>query len=331
MYHGRFKKTHYEAGYRYGQLLKTKGKKLNSCPTFPIDQERIKFGQECIEVYKQYYPEIVEEVRGIADGNETDFSFLSALIFTMYCYDVHNRCSCFACKNKDNIIFGRNSDFLVSIEKLYMNVLYDLDNSYSFNGNTTSFVEIEDGINEYGLAIGLTFIPIAKVKAGFNVGILVRYLLEKCQNVEEAIKEIYRLPIASGGTLTMIDKTGNMVVVELSSEQINIITPSDNYVCATNIFVSDEMKKYNLVGFDNWRAEERYQTLSEALSKHDYSIHFAKDLLSGTYGFICQYDRKTNADTVWSVVYDIQQKQVFRVEGNPSRKQFEIDRRWQLK
>ena len=74
------------------------------------------------------------------------------------------------------IIFGRNSDFLVDLEKLYMNCLYKLDNVYSFNGNTTAFVEIEDGINEYGLAIGLTFI-YPKV---INVGILVRYLLQRC-------------------------------------------------------------------------------------------------------------------------------------------------------
>ena len=42
---------------------------------------------------------------------------------------------------------------------------------------------------------------------------------------------------------------------------------------------------------------------------------------------MCQYDRKTGADTVWSVIYDIQNLKVYRVEGNPSRKQFEEDKR----
>ena len=42
---------------------------------------------------------------------------------------------------------------------------------------------------------------------------------------------------------------------------------------------------------------------------------------------MCQYDRKTNADTVWSVIYDIKNKKIYRVEGNPSRKQFKEDTR----
>ena len=38
------------------------------------------------------------------------------------------------------------------------------------------------------------------------------------------------------------------------------------------------------------------------------------------FGFMCQYDRKLDADTVWSVIYDIKNKKIYRVEGNPSRK-----------
>ena len=37
MYHGRFKGTHYEAGYKWGALLNKNGKKLNSCPTYEVD------------------------------------------------------------------------------------------------------------------------------------------------------------------------------------------------------------------------------------------------------------------------------------------------------
>ena len=36
---------------------------------------------------------------------------------------------------------------------------------------------------------------------------------------------------------------------------------------------------------------------------------------SGKYGFMCQYDRKTDADTAWSVIYDIKNNEIFRVEG----------------
>ena len=37
----------------------------------------------------------------------------------------------------------------------------------------------------------------------------------------------------------------------------------------------------------------------------------AAALLSGRYGYICQYDRKTGKDTVWSVIYDVKNKRIF--------------------
>lgn len=303
MYHGRFQGTHYEAGFRYGALIKKKGVVLNTCPTFPIDDERIAFGKKCVDEVKKYYPEIIDEIKGLADGNEASYAFLSALIFSMYCFKVETHCSCIAYNDGESIIFGRNSDFLVSLEKQNMNVLYRLDNVYAFTGNTTAFIEIEDGINEYGLAIGLTFVPIEQVKPGFNIGVLTRFLLEKCKTVKEALVYIKELPIASGGTLTMADSNGDLVVAELSPEEISIIHPNNNSVFATNVFTSSKMKSYNLPNYDNWRAEERFEAIKEALAKNSLSLEFVKNLLSGKYGFICQYDRKKNADTVWSVIY----------------------------
>lgn len=331
MYHSRFKGNHYNAGYKYGALLKTHNKKLDSCPTFPIDSKRIEFAKKCIPLYKENYPEILEEIEGIVDGNETNREFLLTMLLSMYCYDVDNKCSCFAFVNEDNIIFGRNSDFLVSLEKLYTNVIYKLDNVYSFTGNTTALVEIEDGINEYGLSVGLTFIASHTVKPGLNSGMLVRYLLEKCRTVDECIDSLKKLPIATAQTLTIADSDGKIVVIECNCDEINIIN-NDTNVFATNIFMSEKMKKYNIINFDNWRALERYETIKNAFdSKEMYSLDFAKNILSGEYGFICQYDRKTNADTVWSVIYDIKNKKIYRVEGNPSRKRFIEDIRFKFK
>lgn len=93
------------------------------------------------------------------------------------------------------------------------------------------------------------------------------------------------------------------------------------------------MKEYNNYHVDNWRAEERYFTSYNALkeNRNNFSIKLTKDILSGKYGFMCQYDRKTNADTVWSVIYDIKNKKIYRVEGNPSRKQFKEDKRMKFK
>ncbi len=194
---------------------------------------------------------------------------------------------------------------------------------------------MEDGINEYGLAVGLTFIYPTIIKAGFNAGMLVRYLFEKCKTTDEAISLLKSVPIASQQTLTIVDRIGNIVVVECNCEEIEIIRPTKdgNFVTTANEFNSIRMKKFNNYEVDNWKAEERYSVSYNTLIKYknNYSFGLIKNILSGNFGFMCQYDRKTDADTVWSVIYDIKNNDIFRVEGNPKRKTFKKDTRLKFK
>ena len=335
MYHGRFRGSHYEAGYKWGALLNKRGKKLDNCPTYEVGENRIQFGKQCKEIFEKYYPEIVQEVKGIADGNEVSFEYLCGMLFSMYCFSFDNKCTCFAISNNEQILFARNSDFLVSLEKLYMNCIYKLDDVYSFNGNTTAFVQMEDGVNEKGLAVGLTFVYPRLTKPGFNAGILLRYILEKCKTTQEAIAAIKTLPIASQQTITIADKSGDIAVVECNCEKVVVITPQvgEDFVASTNNFNSVEMEDYKNLQIDDWRAWDRYETAKRALTnnKDKYDLDFTMNLLGGKYGFMCQYDRKTNADTVWSVVYDLKNKQIWRVEGNPGRKKFKEDIRFKIK
>lgn len=334
MYHGRFTGTHYEAGYKWGRLLLKNGKKLDHCPTFALTENKYAFAKECAKEYQRYFPEVLDEIQGIADGNEVPVETLHALLFCMYCFEFDNKCTCFAFSTENEIIFARNSDFLVSLEKLYMNCLYRLNGSYAFNGNTTAFVQMEDGVNQHALAVGLTFIYPHVRKPGLNAGMLLRYLLEKCKTTTEAIEKLQTLPIASAQTLTLADKNGDIAVVECNPNDMEIIRPrtGEQFVATANNFNSEKMQPYRNPGIDDWRSDERYQTVRNALLQNqgDYTVAFAQDVLSGKYGFLCQYDRKQNADTVWSVVYDLKRKQIWRVEGNPSRKCFKEDIRMQL-
>ncbi len=329
MYHGRFKGSHYEAGYRWGELLYKKGKIISKQHTFVITEERKEFAKKCISVYQEYYPEILDEIRGIADGQRTSYEDMYTFLLSMYCFEFNNKCMCLAIADDKNIIFGRNSDFLVELEKLYMNCLYCLDNVYSFNGNTTAFVEMEDGVNEYGLAVGLTFVYPKDIQVGFNSGMLVRYLLEKCKTTSEAVKLVKTLPIASNQTLTIADAEGEIVVIECNSKKVVCIYPEHghNFVTTANNFNSKEMEKWHHQNVDDWRSKDRYEAARKALENNELSIQLVADVLSGKHGFMCQYNRKEGADTVWSVIYDLKKRKIYRVEGNPGRKRFCEDSR----
>jgi predicted choloylglycine hydrolase len=188
---------------------------------------------------------------------------------------------------------------------------------------------MEDGYNEHGLAIGLTFIPPKIIKPGLNAGILLRYILEKCKTVKEALVALRFLPISSAQTLTMIDKTGEMSVVECNCEKMVVIEPEedDKYIVSTNQFVSPEMRHYEILNFLD--SEVRYEVADKALrTAKTCSVDLAEKILGGKYGFMCQYEsRKFGFDTLWSTVYDLKNDRIFRAEGNPSKARFKGDTR----
>lgn len=69
-------------------------------------------------------------------------------------------------------------------------------------------------------------------------------MLEKCKTTDEAIENLKILPIASQQTLTIADSTGNIVIVECNSKDIEIIKPNEdgNFVTIANEFNSQNMK-----------------------------------------------------------------------------------------
>lgn len=331
MYHSRFKGSHYEAGFKYGKILARNN--INPLSKITISEERKEFAEKCIEIYDNFFPEIIEEIKGISDGLNTNnnikinYKNICEFLFTIYAFTFYNKCSSFAFKNDDDIILAKNSDFLIEAEKYSDNVYYKLNNSYSFIGNTTAFLEMEDGINEEGLACALTFVYPVKINYGFNAGMIIRYILEKCKTTEEALNFIRQAPISSAQNIILADRNGHIALAECNCEKIQII--ENDYVFTSNHFTSEVMQKYNTNLEDNIYSHKRYETLENAFKAYNnYNFEFSKDLISGNYGFLCQYDRKSlGIDTIWSSIYSIKDKKIYCCEGNPSRKKFKEDKR----
>lgn len=321
-------------GFRFGSSLAKQNHSILENVPFPISEERRRFALSCVPIYQKFFPEILEEISGLADGQHCKAEPLQAVLFSMYAIPPSCNCSCFAVSDGKHILLGRNSDFIPALEKQNMNVIYRFseNTSYSFTGNTTAFIEMEDGINSCGLAVGLTSVYPTVSKPGFNAGMLLRFFLEKCKDTESTIRQISRLPIGSAQTFTVADFNGETAVIECNAECTKVIRPSKErpFVCATNIFCSAEMSPFQQAGIDTWRAEERYNTLTRALTarKGCMDIPAAQDLLAGKEGFLCQYDRRNGTDTVWSVVYDLAGKGIYRAEGNPGRCKFRKDERF---
>ena len=76
-----------------------------------------------------------------------------------------------------------------------------------------------DGMNDAGLAVSLAFGGRRVVGRGFGVPLVVRYLLQVCATVAEARKILARLPYHLAHTLTLVDRSGDLVTAYLSPDR----------------------------------------------------------------------------------------------------------------
>lgn len=334
MLHEIFQGSHYQIGAAFGLSLSRQNLSLLQGAPFPITEERRRFAKACLPAYQTHFPEILEEIAGLAEGQQCGEEELWALLFGMYALPPACGCSCFAVSQNGRAVLGRNSDFSPESEPYNTNVIYRFSGggSYDFTGNTTAFLEMEDGVNARGLAVGLTFVAPAGVEPGLNAGMLLRLFLEKCRSTAQVLDMLENLPVASAQTFTVADAAGEIAAVECSAQGIAVIrpTPERPFVCTTNRFRSPRMSGFQQTAGDAWQSDARQRTMERMLSARPGRLtsREAGELLAGKHGFLCQYDPSCGTDTVWSVVYDLSDRSICRAEGNPSRRPFSRDDRF---
>ena len=338
----RFKGTHYEVGFKRGTLFK------KYHVTFPInlDQFQLQYGKKAGQKLAKCFPEAYEEVKGITDALEINHEKFLSWMMCMGCCMYHleenipeiRGCSAFAFTHQGNTYYGRNNDLPVFLKKTSKAEIYNLNQTPKIYMTTSSFVNGEEGLNEHGLAVAMTFVTtrIQDLKPGLNSVFIVRYLLEKAKNTIEAIEKLHQIPIASNCNILLADRFGDIVVVEASPSKLNIRKPNINeignkYIATTNEFTTDMMKPLECQS-ETYLSTLRYEVVIQALrtiQESDCPIEYIQDILKGKHGFICQYDKKDHFETIWSSIFDINHLVIKRAEGDPRKAKFRFDNRLQ--
>jgi predicted choloylglycine hydrolase len=341
MYHPRLKGSPYNMGYKFGTILKTNNVKI----PIKLDTFQTKFGKASGKLLNKYFPEAAEEIRGVTDAIECNNKIFTSWLMCMGCcmYNLEEQnfevrgCTAFSFIHNNQIFHGRDNDLPPFLKKVSKSIYYKPDNKLNFILNTSSFINGEEGINEAGLVAAMTFVlpKIEEIKPGINSLFLVRYILENCKTVSEGIKVLKNFPIASSCNIILTDQNMNMVVVECNPLKIRIRKPENNingeyFIVAVNHFTLKEMWKHDASNRNIFYSKERYQTAFNALKNIKYTngIEHAKNILSGKHGFMCQYEKKLNFETIWSSIFDITNGKVYRAEGNPQRVKYKKDKRY---
>ena len=83
---------------------------------------------------------------------------------------------------------------------------------------------LDDGMNDQGLAVSLTFGGSRAVGEGFGIPLILRYLLQTCGSVEEAVEALRRVPSHMAYNVTVLDRDGECRTVQLHPERRPVVT-----------------------------------------------------------------------------------------------------------
>lgn len=76
-----------------------------------------------------------------------------------------------------------------------------------------------DGVNDAGLAASLTFGGRPAVGDGFGIPLVIRYVLEVCEDVQDACAVLSQVPVHAAQNVTLLDRSGDFATVRLSPDR----------------------------------------------------------------------------------------------------------------
>jgi predicted choloylglycine hydrolase len=326
MLHPRVKGAYSAMGSGYGTVLYRHGFRVPDQST-----QRLDFGYKCEKEVRLFFPEILEEIRGFADACHASYENLAALVLGIGAFSPKAACSIFATFNGSDVMFGRNYDFYYSFKDKTESYLTCPKDGYWSVGQSDIFVGREDGINEKGLAIGVTAVAAKNLKPGVSFALATRYVLDNCATVDEAIEALSRVHFLTTNNYLLADRNGNVAVVEASPDKIRIRRPErgNNFIVCTNHFLSSEMLEFENEKERPLGSMERYATIHNTLRQHPGKIDTktVQKLLSSHRGRVCSHVNSIKLGTLWSIIATLNDLKVFRAEGPPCRAKYRRDER----
>jgi len=149
-----------------------------------------------------------------------------------------------------------------------------------------------DGMNEDGLVASLTAGGSRAQGLGFSVILLLRYVLETCSGVHQAIAALSRIPIALSQNVTLLDRTGEFATVFLGPDRESAVSRMP--ACANHQETPPKLSSAALT-----RSVERQQSMLEALEDRTMTL----ERLTARFFEPPLYSRRIGFTTVYTAVY----------------------------
>ena len=207
-----------------------------------------------VSEFQKHMPELMpiyEQLVQLAGGGDLEARFLS--MYTPPAY--MSGCSQVAWTRGTTSLM-RNYDYSY---KMFEGTMLYSDWLQPVIGFTDCNWGLLDGMNSRGLAASLTFGGRKVSGDGFGIPIIIRYILETSNTVEEGVTILKRVPVHMAYNVTLVDATGKFATVYLSPDRAAIVVDA---AVVTNHQVEVEWGDYAMLT----ETIERKRFLEEAMS-----------------------------------------------------------------
>ncbi|KAB2451891.1 choloylglycine hydrolase [Bacillus sp. CH126_4D] len=325
-YFSSLKGSHYDIGKQQGEFVKNHPYLI---PQF-IQQEHLvsdNYWSECRNILNQYCPGINEEIEGFCEVLKIPSKHM------MYYYQTLLKAGC-----SHGVVLPKKTDS----QHTYILRNYDLspeiddmrfcsthaEGTYAHSGFSTFYFGRTEGVNEHGLAVTFSACgqPVGNIAglrkpvlSGLQCFTVIRVLLEKCKNVQEAKSLIVEMPIASNINLIVADPL-DAARIEIFDGYKSITTideENQDFIVSTNHAISLPIQKLN-----NRRLEQstnRYHTLYDHLNRNEQvSLESLKGLVEKEYPTgLTVHNYEEWFGTLHSVLFDLHNRTMNICFGSP--------------
>lgn len=168
---------------------------------------------QCQDALKRYMPELLplyHRLVELAGGSDRAARFLSTWCPPSYL----GGCSLAAVADEHEVRLVRNYDLSPELnEGLLLRTEWT---GRPVMGMVEFLWGLSDGINDAGLSVALAYGGRSETGRGFGVTTILRYVLETCDTVAQAIAALRRVPSHMAYNLVLADASGRTASVELS-------------------------------------------------------------------------------------------------------------------
>lgn len=318
--------TPYGAGKLLGEMFKDDGFVKFMTSPFMGGNRLSKYKViKAMEFYDKFNPGVNEEIKGFADAVGADAEDI--VYYYAYVQPSVGNCSHVAVLpsiTEDGRIYHARS-YEYGWDDRPILFTSRIEGKYQQIGFGCQLFGRFDGINECGLSVSTSAGVInPEIKdEGCVFPVVVRTLLDKCNDVDQAVEIIMNMPISDYRNFIIADRNGKAALVEVASSCKGIkyigTVSEGNFLCSANHYSLPEMIKHDVGRM--WHSVARYKAIKTQIGAAAPAVtkDIVRDILSSTVpNGACCHHYSNGMGTLWSMLFDPMDCKVEICFGSPN-------------